>query len=362
MARETSEWLWLAENPVQDTNVIGPLSPRVTNWRDLTDDWHGCFKGNGEIRGSESELRRFFYSNIGRRVVRSSGGIDWWEGIIVRMDWTNQGITLVRTLENLANWTKVIYTKVGDNQLANGDVEDGAWNAVGTPSTHATYTSWYARGPTSMRVVTDAANEGTQVGDGVGGADTVSVTAGVAYDCSMILDVQSGTWTLQVLDSGSNVLAQRSTGGTGRTWLKCQIPDSNTTADAACTVRLIASASGAEVYCDGATFRTSPYASNTGWYTDSSSVSEYGRAERILLEGEMTDDEATGRAQERLAELAWVRTRPPERGEMRTRQERPRLTITAYGYWWTLGWRYLLDDGTQGASAYISSLCSEAEF
>ena len=330
----------------------------MLKWRHSTRSIGGNWEAEGYYTGPSVEEERFFLENLGLRIKVTEGGITWWEGQIVSMELTQGGQTWVRSMENLANWVSVIYSKVGDNLLTNGDVESGAWTVVGTPSTHAASTAWYARGTTSMRVVTDAANEGTRIQAAVG------VTASTSYSCSVIVNVVSGTWTLNVLEAGtSNVIASRATTATGRTTLTCQIPDSNTLTSV--DVQMTAAATGAEMYADGGVLRTSPVKSQTKWWTDTNSVTSYGRIEDILLEREMTDDEADGVAQKELADRAWPRTKPPQRGQTFLPDgvtERDGLIINCLGLVWTLAWRHALTEGSAQADTHVKALLDESQF
>jgi hypothetical protein len=340
-----------------DTDVGDELTGKFPVWRHGTRAVGGNWQAEGEYEGTPDEMRDFFLSNLGLRLAVSAGGIDYWKGPIVRMEYTTKGQTFVRTLEDRANRVKIIYTKVGAQLLTNGDVESGAWTAVGTPSTHETTTDWFAKGTTAMHVVTDAADEGTQAEAGV------AISASRAYVCSMIVNVVSGTWTLKVLDGSSNVIAQRATdGAAGREWLQCQIPDTN--AETSVTVQLTADDASREVYADGAILRSAPTRSETKWYEDMDSISAYGRIEGIFLEGEMTDTEADNQAQRKLAEHAWPRTRGPERaGTLKPgKAQEDKLTVTAMGMVWTLGWRHALTDGTDQATNHVTALLDESEF
>jgi hypothetical protein len=348
----------LIENPVDgDADVGDDLTAKFPVWRHSTRAVGGNWQAEGEYVGTPDEMRDFFFNSLGLRLVVSAGGVGYWEGPIVRMEYATKGQTFVRTLEDRANRVKLIYTKVGPQLLANGDVESGAWTAVGTPSTHATTTDWFAKGTTAMHVVTDAADEGTQVEAGV------TISASRAYVCSVIVNVVSGTWTLKVLDGSSNVIAQRATdGAAGREWLQCQIPDTNTVTSV--TVRLTADDASREVYADGAVLRSAPTRSETKWYEDTDSIAAHGRIEGIFLEGEMTDTEADNQAQRKLAEHAWPRTRGPERGGTLAieRKLEDKLVVTAMGMVWTLGWRHALTDGTDQADNHVAALLDESEF
>lgn len=352
---------------------IWDLTDRLNSWRHQILDIGGCWHGEGVLlepkdrqaggRGmSQKEMENFFLSNLGRRIIVSSGGIKHYEGLIVRMEYRKSGQVFKQSLEEIANRVKIIYTKIGAQLLTNGDVETAAWTTVGSPSTIETSTAWFAKGTTSMHIVSAALGDGAEVEDS-GSPAVVTVTANKAYTCSMIVNVVSGTWSLQVQNAADDsILAQTDTdGAAGRTWLQCQIPDTNTVTSI--HVRILSSAGSEEIYADGAVLRASPVRSETGWYEDTDSITERGRIEGIFLEGEMTDDEADDIARRERSERAWPRTEPPTRGSLLpTRRASNQLVIGTMGLAFTLGWRHTLVDGTNQGSNHITALLDESEF
>lgn len=339
---------------ISDT-FISSVAPNFVKWKHSSRSLGGNWLAEGDYIGTAAEMEEFFLSNLGRRLVVDQGSIPWWEGQIVRMEYRHKGQRFVRSMEEMANRTKVIYSKVGDNLLTNGDVESGAWTKLGSPPTHETTTDWYARGTTAMHVVTNWSDQGTQPN-----ASAVTISAGVAYTASVIVNIVSGTWTLRVIDTGTSaVIGTRESAGTGRQWLQCQVPDTHTSTSVNVQLRCAAG----ETYADGAVFRTAPVRSETKWWPNADSIAAYGRKELALLEREMTDDEADSMAQRELDERAWIRTRSPSRG--RTFEEirdEDSLIITCMGMAWTLGWRYALTEGTADADTHITALVDESEF
>jgi hypothetical protein len=358
----------LARNPAVDTDnsPVADLTPAFTSWRHSIQAIGGCWQGEGIINPlagkvglSLSEMETFFLQNIGKRIVVSGGGRNYWEGQIVQMELTTHGQTFVRSMQKIANRIQVIYSKVGDNVLTNGKVESGAWDQVGTPETHETSGSWVASGSTSMYVVTDAGGEGTQPHTGA----SVAISAQTAYTSSVIANVLDGVWTLKVQDKDtSDTLGQRSNSACGRSWLSCQLSDAHAASGA--LVQVTAAATGASAYFDNAMLRKSPHRSQTKWWEDDTSISEFGKIEGVWLEREMTDDEADGLAQQELDNNAWPRTEPADRGGTFAPDDAmpDQLVVTCMGMAWTLGWRHALTDGTGDADAHMTSLLNEAAF
>lgn len=350
----------LYENPIiSAARWLDDLTPFLKNsWRHGTREWGGNWQAEGEYKSdSLRDKERFFMANLGRRIIVNDGGVRYWDGQIVRMELEKNGQTFVRSIEDLGNRTKLIFRKVGPQLLANGDVEGGAWGSVGTPSTIETVTSgWFAKGATAMHCVTDAADEGMEL------EAAVAITASRAYTCSVVVNVVSGTWTLQILQAGtSTVIAQRATSGAGDEWLTCQIPETND--QASVDIHLIADDAARECYADAAILRLTAQRSETKWYEDADSIARYGRIEAIFLEGEMTDDHAAGKAQRELAKLAWPTTTGPDRGgTIQLADDQPSsLIISCLGWVWSLSWRHTLTDGTDQASDHIAALVNEWE-
>lgn len=349
----------LAANPAEtrDSAALANLTPLFSSWRHCTRDIGGNWQAEGVIdpnTSDTSEMEQLFLQLLGKRIQVSQGQVDYWEGQITRLELTKRGQTFVRSMENMANHVKVIYSKVGDNLLSAGDVESASWEAYATPDVIATCNNWYAAGSTSMYCQADAANVGMIAGSGLAGSRKM------AFDCSMITNVASGPWTLEVVASTNDVIASRETSGCGRTWLQCQVPDTNLHEDM--LVRIISTHDHDEVYADAAYLRTSGVRSETKWWVNESSKADYGRIEAVYLEREMTDDEADGFAQRKLAELAWPRTKPAERGQTAIEgMQDDSLIVTCQGTVWSMTWRNARTDGTADADTHMTSLVDEAQ-
>lgn len=358
----------IKENPKEgfSDGVLFDVTDKLASWKHTTRDVGGNWTADGTLdpkKITSAQMREIFLTALGLRVIVAQGGIDYWEGQIVRLEYTTQGQTFVRSMEDMANRVKVIYTKVGPQLLTNGDVETAAWTTVGTPATIERTTDWFAKGANSMHIISSGASgDGAEV-ENSGAPAAVAISASRAYTCSMIVNVISGIWSLQVQDAtGASVLAQTNTDGTAsRTWLQCQIPDTNTATSV--QTRILAASGTNEIYADGAILRASPVRSETRWWEETTSIDDaYGRIEGVFLEGEMTDDEADAIARKELASRAWATTKPPRRGSTRRRGSGDKLVLSALGMVWTLKWRHALTDGTDQADNQIKALLDESEF
>jgi hypothetical protein len=350
--------LW--ENPAISDQYISNITPLFKKWKHSTRDVGGNWAADGELNAPPMVLRRFFLENLGRIIRVSNGGIHWWNGQIIRMEYTTKGQTFTRSMEDMANYTKVLYSRIGDNLLPDGDAEtESGWVSVGTPTTHETVTTWYASGSQAIHVVAAATGDGTQAHTA---ADTINLAASTSYDCSVVAFVESGTWTLAVSSSTADVITSRATTGAGRNTLTCTVPNTNEHISA--SVRMTAAAAAEEAYFDHAMLYTSPYQAESQWYTDDDSACAYGRIEGVYLEREMSDDEATGIAQKELSENAWPRTKPTRRGRLvdldKMRPEK--LVITCAGMVWTLRWKHSTTQGTDTPTNHLTSLLDESEF
>ena len=179
------------------------LKGKLRNWRRSIHACGGYWMGTGNYMGSTSEMLEMFLEGMARRVVENVGGMVTWEGFIVEMDLTLDGVTYQRSLLHCANAVKAIYSKIGNNLFSDGSAESAAWTAVGTPSTHERSLAWVTDGMFSMHVVADAADEGTQIESGI------AIVASVAYMAGVSVRVYSGSWTFAAYRADNdNVLGQ----------------------------------------------------------------------------------------------------------------------------------------------------------
>lgn len=357
--------IYLKENPVIGDEYLELLTDLFTDWDHTHTDWDGNYYGEGTIsrakRVSTNWMRNFFQANVGKRLAVASGGIEFWEGQIVRQELLEGKSALIRSMENLTNAVKVVFTKIGDNRIANPSVESSAWGQQGTPLTFTRTTDWASRGDYSMHIIGENL-EGALIEDGsVTGLD---VAEGVSYTLSVTVNIVSGTWRLAVHESAGPIIARFQTSETGRQKLEVTVPDSNEY-EGEIDIQLVYRGLGSgECYADMATFRVASVQGETEWYTDDISIETYGRIEQVMLEGEMSDDEAIGLAELTLAENAWVRTTGPGSGEaFRMDLGAHKLTITCMGLNWTLGWKIIEEDvGTGDADDLMSTVLGHSQF
>lgn len=328
----------------------------LRSWWHTTRAKGGYWSAGGSYHVSRDAMLEQFLEGMARRVVESVGGMTTWEGLVVEMDLTLDGVTYRRSLEDSANAVRAIYSKIGDNLFSDGSAESGAWAGMGTPSTIERVTTWRTKGTYGMHVVTDAADEGTEIENGI------AIVAARAYQCRVTIEVVTGTWTLAIHRSDTNaIIASSTTADTGKDVLRCNVSDDNAYAGNT-YVRITASATGAEIYADAAVYQLAPQRAETEWETDDDSADEWGRIEDVLLEAGMTDSAATAKVAKEVKERAWPRSVPPDRYRIGPTEEKDGLKIIFWGYVMTLNWRYLLAGGTDTTTAHVTSLVGESEF
>jgi len=352
--------LTLYENVMRSDAVISDLGDghtgRLRGWDRTIRAKGGFWEGSGTYHSTRDEMLEMFLEGMERRIVESVGSIVTWEGMIVEMDLTLDGITWRRSLLDRANAVRMIYSKIGDNLFSDGSAESAGWGDVGTPSTNERVTTWQTKGTYGVHVVTDDADEGVEIESGI------AITAGLAYQCRVTVEVEAETWTLAIHRSDNDaILAQAVTSGTGKDVLRCYINDSNDYTGNT-YVRITADAAAAEIYADAAVYQRSPYRAETEWTIDSDSIDEWGRIEDCLLMGGMTDAAASAQIQKEVNERAWLRSVPPDEYEVGDVGREDGLSILFAGYVLTLNWRYLLVGGTDTASNHVTSLVGESEF
>lgn len=178
-------------------------SGKLHEWRRSIRAVGGYWMGTGALAGSTDEMLEMFLEGMGRRIVENVGGLTTWEGLAIQMDLTLDGVAYWRNLLPCANAVRVVYGKIGDSLFSDGSAESAAWTQVGTPHTHERVTAWVTKGTYGMHVITDAADEGTQIESGV------AIVASAAYMVGVSVRVYSGSWTFAAHRADNdNVLGQ----------------------------------------------------------------------------------------------------------------------------------------------------------
>jgi hypothetical protein len=335
----------------------------LTNWRRSIRRVGGFWSGTADFVGTRAEMRDMYLTGMMRRLTESAGGLVTWEGFIGQMDFTLDGVTYTRSMLEVANAIKTTYTKIGTNLLSNGDVETSAWAAEGSPTTNERSTTWIAGGTYSMHCVTRSSenSEGMEIDN------TITIEAETAYQCRVTVNNVQGTWVLKIKDQTTDAtLGKAKYADTGEGTIIANLPEDNTST----SVRIIliekTTGTSGEIYADNAWFGIAPTKAETTWYTDAASITDYGRIEDNLLEGEMTEDAADAKCQKELERRAWPRSLPPEQMESgavkAAKATRDGLKILFLGYVFTLNWEYLASGGEFAANTAISNIVGDSTY
>lgn len=336
----------------------GPLGDYTTvlapTWR-RSIARHGGFKiGSCTLTGEQltrAELDEWFRFGLLREIRETGGGAETWRGCAAKLEYVRGNDTFVRDVSMMANAVRSIYTRIGDNVLANGSAESGAWT-VYNGATVTQSREWVSHGTYSCKiVVADTQIRGATVQDGI------SVTAGVQYLIRITLHALGGSWRFAAnrSDNGHSLAHYSTHGVTGDHVVEITIPETNTYTG---TVSLIitSEASAGTIYGDAGVFQSGPVRAETGWYLDQPSVRVHGRKEDILLRGGKSMADANAEAQGELLARAWPNPQPPRSGSTVPSTSGDSLQITFAGYYATLNWLYATLAGTRSCSNWVKAL------
>ena len=352
--------------PVSGSGTTENMDTRLDKWRRSIRRVGGFWSGTANYAcDSISDAKDFYLTSIMRRLTEGVGGLVTWEGCIGEMALTLNGVTYTRTMTELANAFRATYTRIGANLLTNGDVETAAWAAEGKPPTCERTTDWVVEGTYGMHCITSSSanDEGMEIENGV------EIETEVGYRCTVAVDNIQGVWVLKIKDNDTDVtIGKYKLAALGNTVMQAEVTEDNTSASA---VRIIliekTTGTAGEIYADNARLCISPTRAETTWYTDATSITDFGRKEEILLEGQMTDAAALSKCRKELARRAWPRSMPPEQMVSETIQDargrREGLYLTFLGFVHTLNWRYLqTTTGEAQCNTHVTSLVGESDY
>lgn len=351
-------------NSVKRGNAfIADITDRCANWRRTIRRIGGYWQASFDYSGDRGDLDDLFFDGIMREVRETSSGFVNWQGFIGDMAYQRGGVTWRRSIHEVNNAIKCQYTRQFANVLTNGSAESGAWASY-AGATVTQSTAWASDGTYSCKIVAGGAViQGATIQTGI------PISAETAYSLIITLNVISGTWRTYIYPDGdpANKIAGKTTSVAGVQKIEIQIPDTSTfTGNVTIGVRN-GSEGGAgipfagTVYCDAAVFSQQPSAADTGWITDDASVSEYGRLETIMLEGAMSADAAAAKVATALNREAFPRLLAPE-DYATTETAEDKLTVTCYGYVFTLPWRINTIYTEQAASVLVGNLISGLDY
>lgn len=338
----------------------------------------GYWIGQAEYDGPKEEILDLFVNGLFYELRETFGNQVTWQGFIGRMELTIAGLTFVRDMMQCANAVRIIYSRIGDNMLTNGSAESGAWASYNGGAS-AQSTDWVSEGTYSNAIAAAGVDQGATI------QSAVSITAGIGYEMRCSVNVVSGEWKLGVYrDDTGELLTSATADDTGDSVLWCSVSEENTFGGAV-SIRLTCNDALGDIYGDGAVFQESPRRAETQWYTNTTSIAQYGRIESIPLRSGMSDDDAQGEAQQLIAANAFPRTLPPRNlsatydpnaqmralapglfqgGNVNTPKDSLpiKLNIQFFGYVFTLRNLHALFTGTATKTTVVNTIIGESEF
>ncbi len=349
-------------NSVKRGNTrISNITSRAAKWKRSIRRIGGYWLGSFEYQGSRDEMDDLFIDGLMREVRETSGGITNWRGFIGDMEYTRDGIAWRKSMTDVTNSVKIIFTRMFDNLLPNGSAESGAWtvaNGYGGTTGAATVTQstvWVADGTYSCSIVSPGGIEGAAI------ITSVALVADTAYSFQVQLNVISGSWRIAINKTSDNtkVAAASTKSTTGVQQITLAVAPNTYVGN----VRIIITSESVAgtIYGDAAVLQISSQPADTGWVRDTASISEYGRLDNIILEGGLSSAAAQAKATTQLARYGWPRLLPPDSFTENV-SSADRLLITCYGYIFTLNWRVCETYGTFGMSTVINTLLSGLDY
>lgn len=349
-------------NSVKRGNTrVMDITQRAANWKRSIRRIGGYWLASFEYRGSRDEMDDFFIDGLMREVRETSGGIINWQGFIGDMEYTRDGIAWRKSMTDVANSVKIIFTRIFDNLLPNGSAESGPWtvaNGYGGTTGAATVTqstAWVVDGLYSCSIVSPGGIEGAAI------ITSVALVADTAYNFQVQLNVISGSWRIAINKTSDNSkVAAASTKSTlGVQQITLAIAPNTYVGNV--RVIITSEAVAGTIYGDAAVLQVSSQPADTGWNSDTASISEWGRMDSVLLEGGMSAAAASAKALTHLARYAWPRLLPPDSFTENT-SDVNRLIVTCYGYIFTLNWRMNEIYGTYGMSTVVNNVLSGMDY
>jgi hypothetical protein len=344
----------LYDSAVHGNATLRNITADITGWRHSIRRIGGYWTASCDYNGSREMLDDFFLNNLMGEIRTSVGGVQVWQGFIGAMSYVRDGVLWVRTMADRANKVKSIYTRIGDNLLTNGSAESGAWAAI-NGATVTQSTAWVTDGNYSCKIeVPDTVIRGAEI------QASITIVANKSYQARVSLNVVSGSWRVAInrTDTAASLAFYSTSGDLGDLQATLTIPDTNTYAG---TVRFLitSEASIGTIYGDGAVMQSAPERAETNWKSDLASISEYGTLEKVLLKAGMSDAAANADVSTVLADSAWARTVPPNEYAIGSTQASDKLSLSLFGYAFTLKWRYSTTTGTGAMSTLINSMIAQ---
>ena len=355
-------------DPTKESGLSN-LAAILPTWKRYIRRVGGYWMGTGTLTGDKFQMLDLFLNGLGKILKESEGGAITWQGFLGRMELTLGGITYVRDWLDIANRVKSLYTRIGDNLLANGSAESWstyAWTVIGG-ATVVRDTSWRTDRTYSVHITATGSNKGAWVQNHAvtAGHPVIPIVDGKAYDLTADVRIVSGKWKMEVLKSGGASLAsateQYTDPGDGSPNLKqmrCSIQDTNTWSGNV-VIRFICTGAS-QIYIDNVIFQDAPVKADTGWQEDADSQAKYGQHWLVLLEGSLSDQAASSKVLTHVGNHAWARTVMPDQfGGSFPKEDQ--LAMTFYGDAYTLRQKYCSFTGSDQMDNILNKILLETE-
>lgn len=359
------------ENRATGTSFHNDVTDRFATWSRSIRAIGGYAYAESEYIGNGWELQNFYDTALLNRIVERGDGVQTFEGFVGELIMTySNGDKVQRSIVPWYDRVRVIYSKIFPNLIIDGSVDIGLWTDINACATFEVSPLWWTRGTQGMHIITNAPGQGAQIENGAAPAAIV-IQPSRAYDVSVDIKVDAGTWTLYVYQSGTaTVIASRAAVNDGEETLQVQIPETNTIASV--DVELIDSSGAGEIWADNAVLQLVSIPATTTWYEEESAILTLGTKELIVSMDGMSDAAARALAQQTLAKSAWPISRAapePILVSLGEEQQVPAeagpvsLMVSVYGYMHTLKWKYVATtSGINTITNQLTALLAESEF
>lgn len=331
----------------------------VRSWSHVIRRRGGFWSAEAQYEDARERMLDLFANGLMLDVRRTREGLTCWHGFLSAMELELDGATWQRSIFDVANRIKSLYTNIAPNLLTNGGGESGAWTGYNSPTTVEQSTAWKTDGTYSIHIVAGAASKGAWI------QQTITIAARTVYDLKVSVKIESGTWLLAVVrDDTDEGLAEAQTNDAGEAVLMCSIADTNEYSGDV-SIRIETVGATGEIYCDAGEFVRAPQQAETGLAEDTLSQAEYGRIEAVLLRAGLTTEAANNEVAAYLRDHAWPRTTPSEEfqiGAVRAKRAQPKLTLSLSGYWATLAFLHAPALVTDDASVLIENLIAPSPY
>jgi len=318
-----------------------------STWRRTVRDRGGYWIGMARWDGSRAEMVDVFTSGMGWQLMEQANGLTTWHGYLAEMRLRLDGMEYRRSLPEVTNRVKTIYSKIGKNQITNPSCEAAAWDAYGSPSVRERSATWSSEGVYSTHVV-------AEVNAGVVIQAAIAIESELAYQCHVSVNIVSGTWKLEIYKPDGGVVDFTQIGVAGKSQMYVGIMEMSLAAGNV-GLRLYCTTASGEIYADAAVFQLAPARAETGWYEDVVSQAEYGLMEEIVSQAGITDAAADALTVQTLKNRAWANTQPG--GEIAANDGRAdQLDLVFLGHVYLLRNRMTGLRGESTASTIIQAL------